>query len=723
MTDRNITSQQPATEEWFLSRLEQQDISYDELMGVIRTQAAQNVFAANEWASLLREALAERGRLMDAVRVLHAQAQWAADDPAQRVSIGKAAATLLGSVPEYRRLIEHTGFDKGLPAVECIRRLLLILSLKPDTLCHDRTWGFGIVRAVDLFYGRVRVDFEKKPNHDLSLSYAAESLELLTPEHLLARIHNDPAGMRGLAQEQPAEVVRLALRSFGPLTIPQLQQILSPRLVPEADWKKFWESARKELKKDPRVEIPSKRVEPLRLHDKDVSRDIGFQKLAVERDMETILDSAEELTRDPTALDSDDKRQILADRLAFVVKGAGRQRLPLVAQAMALVARLKISAPNLAAEDWLPVFLEKDTLSVITRGMAARWVPLFFDFLEGQDAARFHEALLRQLDRLGITALTEGVLRLMAAGLEKRAAELFQQAVASQTAEVEFLYWLVRNPGKAKEWGVGSPAALFRLILLDLNRDYSGERLKVKNQLREKVERPEFLAAALADMSPLQREEIVQLVRENRAWDALDRQAVLGQIVRLYPELERVIASRAETVAAAPKRVTSHRSYRERQKQLEKLITVDIPQNSREIAIARSYGDLSENHEYKAAKEMQGILLKRRGELETMLHEVRPTDFQNVPTDRAGIGTSVVLRYEDGHTERYHILGEWDQDVERGIISSTTALAKALEGVSPGARVRVPSDQGERECTLEAVEALPPEILEWAGGGSEAPAS
>ena len=707
----------PVTEEWFLGQLEQGEIPVAALIETIKTVAGSEPSKADDWAALLRDALGERGRLMDALRVLQLQASWDNSDPQRRVQIGKAAASLLESVPEYRRFIDHVGFDKGLPASECIRRLILILSLKPGLLCHDCTWGVGIVRHVDTFYARVRVDFEKRPNHELSLAYAAETLQLLNPEHLLARIHTDRAAMHALAQKDPAEVVRLALRSFGPLTIPQLQEVLSPRLIAEGDWKKFWENARKELKKDALVEIPSKRTEPIRLLERGGSYDrVWFEKLAAERDMEAIIERIEELIREAAKLDSDEKRRVVADRLAFVVLGAGRQHLALTAQAVVAAARLNVADTKMDLAEWTSAFFDTETFLAVTRTLPARWVPLFYDFMVDRDPARFLDLLNQNVHRLNLTALNEAVQRLIAAGREAEIAQRFREAVSSQSADIEFLYWLVRNREKAALWNAGTPATLLRLILLKLDQSYSGDRLKVRNQLREKVQQPEFIASALSDMTALQREEIVQLVRENTAWDALERQAVLGHMVRLYPELERTIAARAEPKAARQQQqhVTSYRSYRERQQQLEKLVTVDIPQNSREIAIARSYGDLSENHEYKAAKEMQGILLKRRGELETLLQSVRPTDFADVPTDRVGIGTSVTLRYDDGQSERFHILGEWDQDPALGIISCATALAKALEGARAGERVRIPSEHGNRECVIVSVEPLPPEIREWA---------
>ena len=79
------------------------------------------------------------------------------------------------------------------------------------------------------------------------------------------------------------------------------------------------------------------------------------------------------------------------------------------------------------------------------------------------------------------------------------------------------------------------------------------------------------------------------------------------------------------------------------------------------------------------------------------------------------MGSTVLLEYPDGHLERFHILGEWDQQPERNIISSNTRLAKALAGKKAGDRIKVPSeDGGESECVLKAVETLSPEIVEWA---------
>src|SRR5204863_5594973 len=99
-------------------------------------------------------------------------------------------------------------------------------------------------------------------------------------------------------------------------------------------------------------------------------------------------------------------------------------------------------------------------------------------------------------------------------------------------------------------------------------------------------------------------------------------------------------------------------SLEKRKNEYTDLVQKKIPANSKEIAVARSYGDLRENHEYKAAKEMQKILMRRKGELEQQLVRARGSDFSNARTDVVSIGTRVqVINPESGQGETFIILG------------------------------------------------------------------
>jgi transcription elongation GreA/GreB family factor len=99
-----------------------------------------------------------------------------------------------------------------------------------------------------------------------------------------------------------------------------------------------------------------------------------------------------------------------------------------------------------------------------------------------------------------------------------------------------------------------------------------------------------------------------------------------------------------------------------------------------------------------------------------MIGRVKGTDFEGFPHDRAGIATGVKLRYEDGRTEQYYILGEWDKDEKLGIISCETRMAKAVDGHVAGDAVVVPTESGEVTCTIAEVTGLSDEVKAWAAG-------
>jgi transcription elongation GreA/GreB family factor len=114
---------------------------------------------------------------------------------------------------------------------------------------------------------------------------------------------------------------------------------------------------------------------------------------------------------------------------------------------------------------------------------------------------------------------------------------------------------------------------------------------------------------------------------------------------------------------------------------------------------------LRENFEYKAAKEMQRVLQRRRSEMERELSRARGTDFSNTDTSKVGIGTKVTLRQiASGNTESYHILGAWDGDPARHIISYQTAIAQALIGSKPGDQASLPTESGESPVEIVSVE-------------------
>ena len=140
------------------------------------------------------------------------------------------------------------------------------------------------------------------------------------------------------------------------------------------------------------------------------------------------------------------------------------------------------------------------------------------------------------------------------------------------------------------------------------------------------------------------------------------------------------------------------------QEELQNLRAVERPAIVNAIAEARAHGDLSENAEYHSAKEKQGMIEARVKELESVLASAEVIDPQTAGGDgRCIFGAFVSLEDEDGKIARYRIVGEYEADIGRGLLSSTSPMGRALLGKKEGDGVEVKAPGGVREYLVVKV--------------------
>jgi transcription elongation factor GreA len=131
---------------------------------------------------------------------------------------------------------------------------------------------------------------------------------------------------------------------------------------------------------------------------------------------------------------------------------------------------------------------------------------------------------------------------------------------------------------------------------------------------------------------------------------------------------------------------------------LEHELTVDLP---KEIAKARAHGDLSENSEYKYAKERQGFVNARIQHLKKRMGDVSMLNLSNLPRDRAGYGSRVWLMDVKKSVEvEYKLVTTEEADASQGMISTTSPIGKALLNRQVGDEVKVQTPAGLKEFEL-----------------------
>jgi transcription elongation factor GreA len=141
--------------------------------------------------------------------------------------------------------------------------------------------------------------------------------------------------------------------------------------------------------------------------------------------------------------------------------------------------------------------------------------------------------------------------------------------------------------------------------------------------------------------------------------------------------------------------------YETLKKELENLKRVERPRNIKAIEEARAHGDLSENAEFEAAKDRQGFIEGRIGELEFKLANADVITPEKLPRDRAVFGTKVLLENIDsGEEVEYQLVGPDESDVIKGRISVSSPLGKAILGKKPGDELILEVPGGRRAYEL-----------------------
>ena len=137
--------------------------------------------------------------------------------------------------------------------------------------------------------------------------------------------------------------------------------------------------------------------------------------------------------------------------------------------------------------------------------------------------------------------------------------------------------------------------------------------------------------------------------------------------------------------------------YDSLKKELERLKTVERPENIRAIEKARAHGDLSENAEYHAAKERQSFLEGRIGEISYKLSNAKIIYPATVPKDVVRFASRVRIENLDSEEEtEYMIVGPDEADIKKGKISVSSPLGQALLGKKPGDEAALQAPGGKR---------------------------
>ena len=581
-------------------------------------------------------------------------------------------------------------------------------TLKPGTFCLHKSWGFGRVAEWNLLLNQILIDFPGKKAHPMQLEYAADNLTLIPAEHFLARKAGDRAATKKLAKDDPVGVVRNILESLdGSATAQQVSDWMVPDLFTEAEWKRWWESARKQLKTSGAFSIPAKKTEPIQIRAEGISHaDELIESFDRARQPKQQLTALEQIVKSYQQFKEPEKQlqpvittienvatrnQKLHPELAFELV-LGRDDL-LQHFAQLKTTHIGLTLGKLIVDEErrlvlilpkMPAAKEKRVLQALPAALGERWSARALQLMQAT-----HGRMVAQIPHVFRDAGQHAELKTM-----------LERSLREHSATSEMLVWLC---AERADWPELINPELLAAILSALEREQylaAGRASKLQRLLLE--DRQLFQDMFGKADAGLARDALRRL-QLSPLFDELTKRSLLARIVKVFPDLESMIAGAQAQEKAAPL-VVSWSSLERRKAEYEELVKKKIPENIKEISLARSYGDLSENFEYKAAKQMQAVLARQRAELEQALQNARGTSFENPDTSRVSIGTIVTVRDKASKKqETYTILGAWDGNPERNVISYQTAIGQAILGHKAGKTVTLPNG----ECEIVSIEPAP----------------
>ena len=213
---------------------------------------------------------------------------------------------------------------------------------------------------------------------------------------------------------------------------------------------------------------------------------------------------------------------------------------------------------------------------------------------------------------------------------------------------------------------------------------------------------PDLIPDLLATADPETARDLANTLLLNQGFEELTKKSLLARFIKAFPAIQSLVSGDSETKDEAL--LVSRESYDRKRQEYDFIVTKRIPENSRAIAAAREHGDLRENSEYKMAKQDQQLLMAQKTQLERDLARARITDFTDASAEQISVGSVVELKQPAGaESVTYTVLGFWDGDPEKHIISYKTPLGLALLGKKPGDHVKVKSAGIETDYVVAAI--------------------
>lgn len=586
--------------------------------------------------------------------------------------------------------------------------------LAPGNFCLHKSYGAGKIISWDFSSKKIIVDFEKSSEQEMDLQFAMQKTEWIAPDDFRAAKIEQIEELRKLAKlDSVALVVHILQSHNGSITGEAIEALVSGTVIPEKEYKKWWDATKKAVKESRKAVVPTKRTDLIVLRDSTITpAQALLADFEAARDIKGMIKALEAIAADIGAFEQDSAalNQLFKD----IDEGAKKAARVQLGQAMQLIAArdeviagskaLQLDLSSLRLSD----LIANSDLSKIAEELIA--LPstrqrAVYEAFQTAFGTEWIAKIVTVFDQVGARGVTE-IARILSENDGMSALiEHLGSALARRALGPDALIWLCRERmGAAKDvFGADVGASILNLLENDHLSDGPRKTSRLQTLLTEDKE---LLSDLVAGMDLNEARNFARRMLDCPVFGDLEKKSLMARIIKVRPETVELVSGINAAKREEPLLV-SWPSLDRKKEELEELIRVKIPQNREDVKIAKSYGDLRENFEYKSAKDLEKYLNHRRTALEREISMARGTDFKGADTATVNIGTVVLLADPEGKEQIITVLGAWDSNPEKKEVSYLSEVGKALMGLSIGddAKVRDAETEQMQTLTIKAISA------------------
>lgn len=558
---------------------------------------------------------------------------------------------------------------------------------KGNYVYHSGGWGTCEITDVSRIREEISLecDFVIGIKH-LSYANAMKTLVPLTKDHFLSRRFGNPDLLEKEAKENPAQLIRLLLQDLGPKTAAEIKDELCDLVIPASEWNRWWQNARAKIKKDTKIESPKELKDPFRLRHEEVAHETVFYKnLETKLDIGEVTQMVYTFLRDfPETLKNQEFKTSLEARMNgvvssqtltesqkleifFLLEDLGTQKeYPPIKEVIQKCKNVSDLIKNISI-----VAFKKRAL-VLVHNLRKDWESIFLDLLFTIDQNIIRDYLITELCQ------DDHVVKLKA-----KLGELILHPISYP----EVFIWYFQKILEKKSLPYADRQGKSRffegfLILLD----HLGHKPQFKDQIKRMVslitgDRYKIVRDIMGHATIEEVKEFLLLATKCEALTDHDIKIIHSLAEVAHPSLAKIQRESSEEQHVI---WTTEEGYIKTQHRIQQIATVETVQNAKEIEEARALGDLRENAEFKSALERRDRLQAELKFLSDQINKARILTAGDVHTDSVGVGNIVDCTDSKGHKVRFTLLGPWDADPERNILSFQSKFAQAMKGRSVG---------------------------------------